>query len=60
MTVLKQHINLDPPTEFGRVLGRDHRLVKFEESRALALECSDFASPFEFPLQNRDLKAQKP
>ena len=40
---LKQHINLDPPTEFGRVLGRDHRLVKFEESRALALECSDFA-----------------
>ena len=40
---LKQHINLDPPTEFGRVLGRDHRLVKFEGSRALALECSDFA-----------------
>ena len=40
---LKQHINLDPPTEFGRVLGRDHRLVRFEESRALALECSDFA-----------------
>ena len=40
---LQQHINLDPPTDFGRVLGRDHRLVKFEESRALALECSDFA-----------------
>ena len=42
-TTLQQHINLDPPTEFGRVLGRDHRLVKFEESRALAIECSDFA-----------------
>ena len=40
---LKQHINLDPPTEFGRVLGRDHRLVQFEEPRALTLECSDFA-----------------
>ena len=24
---LKQYVNLDPPTEFGRVLGRNHRLV---------------------------------
>ena len=36
---LQQHINLDPPTEFGRVLGRDHVL----KDRTLILSSADFA-----------------
>ena len=40
---LKQYINLDPPSEYGRVLGRNHRLVWFQGSKAVALESSDFA-----------------
>ena len=40
---LSEYVNLDPPTEFGRVLGRNHRLVWMDGRKALALEPSDFA-----------------
>ena len=40
---LSEHVNLGPPTEFGRVLGRNHRLVWMDGKEALALESSDFA-----------------
>ena len=36
---LKRHVTLDPFSEFGRVLGRDHRLQDGE----LVLGSSDFA-----------------
>lgn len=38
-----EYVNLGPPTEFGGVLGRNHRLVWVDGKEALALEPADFA-----------------
>ena len=40
---LSEYVNLDPPNEFGRVLGRNHRLVWMDGKKTLALESSFFA-----------------
>ena len=52
----KQYVNLDPPTEFGRVLGCNHRLVWYQGKKALALESSDCAKLYK-DLANKPMKA---